>query len=53
VNGLRAIEQLLKANPQIDGQQFVAPIETLRQSNLPQQVDIEAVNVLRIAKERG
>jgi HEAT repeat protein len=53
VNGLRAIEQLLKANPQIDGQQFVAPIETLRQSKLPQQVDIEAVNVLRIAKERG
>lgn len=53
VNGLRAIEQLLQNNPQVDGKQFVTAIETLRESKLPQQIDVEALNALRIAKERN
>ena len=49
-NALRAIAALRKANPRIDGRQFVAPINKLlksEKSDLPSNVKLEAKSVLQ------
>jgi HEAT repeat protein len=46
-NALRAISTLLKANSQVDGQQFVPAIEKLLKSKPPNNVSAEATSLLR------
>jgi hypothetical protein len=53
-NALRAIGTLLQVNPQISGEEFVPTLEKLLKRKLPNNVKLEAENVLRtIQKPRS
>jgi hypothetical protein len=47
-NALRAVDLLLKKNSQVDRAQFVPAVEKLLKAKLPNNVQVEATNLLRL-----